>query len=351
MIFLYVLVLLLSFYVLAKVVDDYFVPSLDNLSEKLKMSHDAAGATLMAIGSSAPELFVALFAVFRPGNHEAIGIGNIVGSALFNLLIVTGFSTIVRDASVAKHSVLRDLFFYVVSVGLLLLIFDDKTVSLYEAVLLIFVYGLYIFAVIKWKKLFPEQDTGKYEEPNVYDTDEVPKKNFLSKVVAPVDYLINLFFKPLKHYFAVFIVSVAFIAGISRLLVESAVHIASLSGIPEAFIAVTILAAGTSVPDLVSSVIVSKKGRGGMAISNAVGSNIFDILVGLGLPFLIFILISGENMPVNTDAAEESVYYLASSTVMVLILFLIFRWKVGKLFGILLTAMYVAYLIRLILFV
>ena len=139
MIFLYVLVLLLSFYVLAKVVDDYFVPSLDNLSEKLKMSHDAAGATLMAIGSSAPELFVALFAVFRPGNHEAIGIGNIVGSALFNLLIVTGFSTIVRDASVAKHSVLRDLFFYVVSVGLLLLIFDDKTVSLYEAVLLIFV--------------------------------------------------------------------------------------------------------------------------------------------------------------------------------------------------------------------
>ena len=64
MLIVYILILLVSFYVLAKVVDDYFVESLDKVAGKLKMSHDAAGATLMAVGSSAPELFVAIFAVF-----------------------------------------------------------------------------------------------------------------------------------------------------------------------------------------------------------------------------------------------------------------------------------------------
>ena len=86
MLVVYILILLISFYILAKVVDDYFVESLDNIAERLRMSHDAAGATLMAVGSSAPELFVALFAVLRPdGNHEVIGVANIVGSGLLNI--------------------------------------------------------------------------------------------------------------------------------------------------------------------------------------------------------------------------------------------------------------------------
>ena len=120
-IFLYILLLFISFYVLAKVVDDYFVESLDKIAERLKLSSDAAGATLMAVGSSAPELFVALFAVFRPGDHAAIGVGNIVGSALFNILAITGAAAIVRKAVIAWQSVVRDLFFYAIAILLLLL--------------------------------------------------------------------------------------------------------------------------------------------------------------------------------------------------------------------------------------
>lgn len=78
-----IVLLLISFYLLAVVCDRYFVDSLDRIAKQLKMNSDMAGATFMAIGSSAPELFVSLIALFKPGN-EALGAGTIVGSALFN---------------------------------------------------------------------------------------------------------------------------------------------------------------------------------------------------------------------------------------------------------------------------
>ncbi len=349
MIFLYIFILLLSFYVLAKVVDDYFVASLDKLAEKLKMSHDAAGATLMAIGSSAPELFVALFAVFRPGNHEAIGIGNIVGSALFNLLAIIGASAIVRKAVIAKQSVLRDLFFYAVSVILLLVVFIDGKVSLPEALLFIAVYLVYVFIVVKWRKWFKYNDPD--DEAEIPEEKEISEKTLFRKIVSPIDYVISLVFPPLKYYFPIFIISIILIAGISWVLVESAVHIAVLSGIPETVIALTILAAGTSVPDLISSLIVSKQGRGGMAISNAVGSNIFDILIGLGLPFLLIIFFSKGTISIHTENIKESVYFLLASILIVLLFFTANKWKVGKSFGIMLIVLYLAYIVRVVSFI
>ena len=201
MLVLYLLILLLSFYVLAKVVDDYFVESLDRIAEKLKMSNDAAGATLMAIGSSAPELFVALFAVFRPGDHEGIGIGNIVGSALFNLLAIIGASAIVRKAVIAKQAVLRDLFFYAVAVVLLLVTLIDGKVTYTEAGLMISVYFIYVLTVVKWQKIF------KYKDPDdeaKFSNNKTAseKKTLFKKITAPIDYLINLLFPPLKYNFA-----------------------------------------------------------------------------------------------------------------------------------------------------
>ena len=343
MLIVYIIILLLAFYVLAKIVDDYFVAALDEIAVKLKMSHDAAGATLMAIGSSAPELFVALFAVLRPGNHEAIGIGNIVGSALFNLLAIIGVSAIVRKAVIAKQAVLRDLFFYSIAIILLLITLIDGKITYPEAGLLLGVYVVYVFTVIKWRKIFKYHDPDDEAEPEI----KTKKKNksFLRKALAPIDYVINLFFPPLKYHIPVFFISIIFIAGISWILVESAVQIARIAEISETIIALTILAAGTSVPDLISSLIVSKQGRGGMAISNAVGSNIFDILVGLGLPFLLIIIISGETVGINAGNIEESVWFLLASILIVLFFFIINRWKVGKIFGSFLIFLYAAYLV------
>ncbi len=344
MLIIHILILLVSFYVLAKVVDDYFVDSLDHIADKLRMSHDAAGATLMAVGSSAPELFVAIFAVIRPdGGHELIGIGNIVGSALFNILVITGAAAIVRKAFIAWQGVIRDLVFYALSVILLLLTFADGKVSYTEAGLLIAVYVIYVIVVVFWRKMFKYVDPD--EKITIKETDENKKLKLYEKIMSPIDFILKKIFPPAKYNLAVFFMSIAIIAGISWLLVESAIYIANELQISEAIIAVTVLAVGTSIPDLLSSVIVSKQGRGGMAVSNAVGSNIFDILIGLGLPFMILILITGGNIDIEIGNIQQSVYFLLASVFILFFLFLINKWKVGKIFGSFLIVIYLAYVV------
>lgn len=337
----FLLALLLSFYLLARIVDEYFVEALDKIANRLKMSSDAAGATLMAVGSSAPELFVAVFAVFRPGDHTAIGVGNIVGSALFNILAITGAAALVRKSVIAWQPVVRDLFFYAVAILMLLWVFHDGEVGLIDAIMFIAVYIIYVIAVVYWRRII------KYNDPNeeiIEEEEKEEKKNgIISKITRPIDYVVNLIFPSPKHYFIIFIISIVFIAGLSWVLVESAVEIAAILNIPEAIIAVTILAAGTSVPDLMSSVIVSKQGRGGMAISNAVGSNIFDILIGLGLPFMLIILLSGESVNLEVKGIENSVIFLFASVIVLFALFVINKWEAGKKMGGFLILLYLGY--------
>ena len=120
--------------------------------------------------------------------------------------------------------------------------------------------------------------------------------------------------------------------------------LAHFLNIPEAIIALTVLAVGTSIPDLFSSAIVARQGRGDMAVSNAIGSNIFDILVGLGLPFLIVMLVSGNRISADGDLITSSIILFAS-VIFLFFMLLISKWKVGKISGVLLMAMYIFYLV------
>ena len=128
-------------------------------------------------------------------------------------------------------------------------------------------------------------------------------------------------------------------------MVEVAVLTAFILNIPEEIIALTVLAVGTSIPDLLSSVIVARQGRGDMAVSNAIGSNIFDILVGLGLPFLIAMSISGGTITAGGNMKISSIVLFVSVLLLVIIL-LISRWRIGKTAGFILLALYVFYVIR-----
>ncbi|OQY00379.1 MAG: hypothetical protein B6I20_08735 [Bacteroidetes bacterium 4572_117] len=342
MLIVFFIILLLTFYLLAKIVDDYFVDSLDKIASDLKMSSDAAGATLMAIGSSAPELFVALFAVFRPGDHAAIGVGNIVGSALFNILAIIGAAAVIKKALIAWQSVIRDLVFYAISVSLLIFLFNSEKVELIDAVLLLGIYFIYVIVVIYWRRMFNYVDPNEVKQ-EVEQEKEKPK--FLKTITHPIDFVIDKFFPDPKRYYATFFISIFIIAALSWVLVESAINIARILDISEAIIAVTILAAGTSVPDLLSSIGVSKQGRGGMAISNAIGSNIFDILIGLGLPFLLIILINGAPIEIHVANLNTTAWFLLSSIVLMFILFIINKWVVGKKMGWFLILLYLAYIV------
>ena len=339
-----ILGLLLSFVVLAKVCDVFFIDSLDLIAKKWKMSSDAAGATLMAVGSSAPELFVALFAVIPKKDHEtgllidnaALGVGNIVGSAIFNILVITGAVGLVKKSKLAWRPIIRDLAFYAISIALLIGVFYFRDYFGYlETITFLAFYTIYVIVVIRWRKMFPPskleielEKAGNAEK----EPDAKKELKWWQKFTK-------------KHYYIVFLLSILVIAGASWVLVETAVHLAEHFHIPPAIVGLTVLAVGTSVPDLISSIIVAKKNRGGMAISNGVGSNIFDILVGLGLPFLVMILISGRKVVAEAGNLLTSSIILFGTVVIVLLTFMLSKWKIGKFIGAFFILLYLAYVV------
>ncbi|MCB0494821.1 MAG: calcium/sodium antiporter [Cyclobacteriaceae bacterium] len=336
----YLLALIISFYLLAEVSDRYFVVSLDKLSHRLNMTHDMAGATFMAIGSSAPELFVSIIALVRPGGHEDIGIGTIVGSALFNLLVIVGAAAVVKNSKIAWQPVVRDLLFYALSIlGLYYVLFNGK-VQTWEGVLLVVMYGIYIYAVVKWKKWFNFKQLD--EDP---EEEEDEEKTGWKAMFKPFDWILSKFFPSSEHYMLSFGISIGLIAVLCWVLVESAIGVSRILDIPEVVIALTVLAVGTSVPDMISSVIVARQGRAGMAVSNAVGSNIFDIFIGLGLPWLLKTLISGKALEFNIVGLNISVGLLFGSVLLILFFLMWKKWRLTPSLGIFLILLYILYVI------
>lgn len=337
----YIIALVISFYLLAEVSDRYFVISLDKISHKLNMSHDMAGATLMAVGSSAPELFVSLIAIFRPGDHADIGIGTIVGSALFNLLVIVGAAAMVKNTILAWQPVVRDLLFYALAIAGLYYVLNNGTLSLQEAIMLISLYVVYVYSVVNWRKWFKYQ--GFDEDPEEEEDDE--ESTGWKVVFKPFDWLLARSFPPTEHYWAVFFISILFIGVLCWVLVESAIGISHILNIPEVVIALTVLAVGTSVPDMISSVIVARQGRAGMAVSNAIGSNIFDIFIGLGFPWLLKILLVDSDLVFDIEGLDISVGLLFASVLFIWLALVFKKWRLTQGLGFVLIMLYVLYVI------
>jgi Ca2+/Na+ antiporter len=151
------------------------------------------------------------------------------------------------------------------------------------------------------------------------------------------------------HYSAVFTISIMYIAVLSWFLVELSVVLAHELQVSEAIIALTVLAIGTSVPDMMASLIVSRKGKGGMAVSNAIGSNTFDILIGLGLPWSIYILWNDQPVTVATHDLLVSILLLGGSVVLLALIFAVRQFTIGWKAGTLLVFIYGVYLLYAIL--
>ena len=145
--------ILVSVYVLSVITEGFFIISLDQISRRLKLSDEVAGASLMAMGSSAPELAIALIALFSGGGaHSDVGIGTIVGSAVFNILVITGVSAVVAGGlHIHPFAVRRDTLYYLLSIGYLAFIFVDGEVVLWEAILGLAAYVVYVLLLIFYK--------------------------------------------------------------------------------------------------------------------------------------------------------------------------------------------------------
>jgi len=344
------LVLLVVFYALHKVTDRYFVRSLEMISARLKLTSDIAGATLMAMGSSAPELFTSLLALVKGAEFGNLGAGTIVGSAIFNILVIVGASAMFKTAVLSWQPVIRDMVFYIFSIMLLYWAFADGEVTMAEGVVFVLFYLGYLALLPVWRRIFPYADQPGIGAAEIAAEEARLHRKFrpITRWMAPVDRVFDAIMPDLERhpgqYWNVFALSILAISGLSWVLVEAGVVLARALSVPDAVIGLTVLAVGTSVPDLLSSVIVARQGKGDMAVSNAVGSNIFDILVGLGLVWIVMIGFYGQNIRIGTENLEGSVFLLLATCAALLMLLVVRRWRIGRRAGVVLILMYGVYL-------
>jgi len=345
------------FWGLAIVCDDYFVASLEEISEALSLSPDVAGATFMAAGSSAPELFTSLMGVFAVKND--VGVGTIVGSAVFNLCCIIG-GTALFTPGVLKidwKPITRDTFFYAISIAAMIYVLQDGSVTTMEAASLIAFYFVYVLfmafnqGIMAWMDNCTGATAQKLDNNTEYDgkdgEEEDEEEGVISAAVsAPMSVLFKVSIPDCtepetKHlYIVTFLSSVMWIGILSYFMVAWASKLGCMLNIHPAVMGCTLLAAGTSVPDAIGSLLVAKQGQGDMAVSNAIGSNVFDILLGLGLPWMLNGLIYNVSLSVDAENLVPLSFILVGSLIGVYMSSLLCGFYLSKPLGLFFFSLY-----------
>ncbi|KAJ9582403.1 hypothetical protein L9F63_003256, partial [Diploptera punctata] len=424
---LHVIASLYLFVALAVVCDKYFVPAVERICQALNMSNDVAGATFMAAATSAPELFVNVIGTFI--TEGDIGVGTIVGSAVFNILAVAACCGIGAGIVVPLDwwPLTRDCLAYGVTVSLMICIIHDERVEWYEALTLVLLYIVYT-GVMYWDKSIQrcargklnegserkssvdpnnveaadehtpvqlennedaatqQQQNGSIKGPTVLlmeiqqtDTPTEEDSNSASGILSPSSLFhwptgqqwwrqlawllvwpIHLVFlitipdceKPrFKRWFPLtFLMCIVWIGSLSYVVAWMITIIGDTLKIPDSVMGITFLAAGTSVPEAVSSVIVAKQGHGSMGISNSIGSNTFDILLCLGLPWLIkaslLPTIEGQHfVGINSRGLEYSAISLLSTLLLLYATFSCNKFQLDRKVGQACLLMYMMFLV------
>lgn len=228
---------------------DFFVDGASSVAKLLKVPSVIIGLTIVAMGTSAPEAAVSISAGIA-GSSD-IALSNVIGSNIFNLLIVVGVSAIICPMVTEKVIMRRDIWWSLGAAVAVLIMMLNLKISRIEGILLLCGMAAYIGVLVA--DALKKRDTG----------DEVKAMS------------------PLKSALCIIGGLAAIIVG-GDLVVDSACDIAAAFGMSEALIGLTIVAAGTSLPELVTSIVAAKKGDSGLALGNVVGSNIFNILFILG---------------------------------------------------------------------
>lgn len=238
------------------------VSGASSLAKRMGVSPLVIGLTIVSIGTSAPELVVSVKAALN--GQSALSIGNVLGSNFFNIGLILGLSALIYPLAVKRQLLKLDVPVMVFSTFLFLLFFIDSKISRVEAFIFILLFVAYTgYLLISSRKKSPEGG----------GTDESGEEIRLSRHWALDILFIGLGLAGLVYG--------------SDLLVENAVIIATKLGMSEALIGLTIVAAGTSMPELATSVVAAIRKRADIAIGNVVGSNIFNIFFILGVAGLI----------------------------------------------------------------
>ena len=321
MIFVSLIKLVIGFLLLVKGAD-YFVEGASSIAKKLRIPTFVIGLTIVAFGTSAPELAVSISAAFKGSND--IAIGNVVGSNIFNTLVVLGASAAITPIAVEKGIIKKDyplsifaaILLGVLSLDMILFKAPAMTISRVDGIILLVAFAFFMYTTVKAGLKQRAAANPEHEEA-----------------------LANMYMPAWKSIL-ILVVGLAGIVIGGDLSVEGAKEIARAFGLSEALIGLTIVAFGTSLPELVTSIIAARKGESDIAVGNVIGSNIFNIFFILG--------VSATILPMNVSST-----YLYDIAVLVAVMVLSYipiakTKKVSRGMGVTMVAAYLAYTVYLI---
>ena len=305
------LLLVLGFVFLVKG-SDWFVDGAAGIATKFGIPQLIVGLTIVAMGTSAPEAAVSITAAMN-GSAD-ITIGNIVGSNILNVLIILGLSAVVFPLTVDKDTIKFDIPVTIFATLLLIFLGKDGNVTRIDGIILLVVFVTYLLILIRKAKKSQAQNTEVVSEENA---DEKPKSMIMLLVMIRGGLAMVIFG--------------------SRFVVISASFIARQFGLSERFIGLTIVALGTSLPELFTSVVAASKKNCDIAIGNIIGSNLFNILFVVGLSSLI--------IPVPFASAFRIDSLIALVSVVALLLFCLPKKRLSRFAGAIFLISYVAYFV------
>lgn len=290
-----------------------------SISKKAGIPPIVIGLTIVAFGTSAPELIVNIFSALE-GTTD-IAIGNVIGSNIANILLVLGISALIVELKVQKSTSWKEIPFAILAVLIIFIMANDKILDKASANIITMTDGL---ALIGFFAIF------------LYYTIELARKG-----MAPGEETkIQTYSYPMSTLLTVGGLTFLFFGG--KLLVNQAVILAELAGLSEIFIGLTIVAVGTSLPEMATSILAAKRGHADIAIGNIVGSNIFNIFWILGITTVI------KPLPVSASANIDIFVCLIATLILFLAMFIGKKHKLERWQGAVLVLSYVAYIVYLI---
>ena len=306
---------------------DLLVDSSVAIAQRAKVSNFIIGLTIVGMGTSAPELFVSISSALS--GHGDIAMGNVSGSNIANIFLILGVSATILPFTIEREISRRDIPFGIFAAVLLLLLANDSlipgiaenTLSRIDSVFMLVVFFAYMCYVVVLKGRNPQQA--------VAEADEAAKSRLTG-----------------KHPLLLWGIALASLAGLlygGNLFLDSAKNLARTWGLSEAVISITIVAVGTSLPELITAITAALKKNPELALGNVIGSNVFNILLILGL--------SGTICPMtfNTVSLVDYAVMLVAAIMTYLIIFTFGKHRFDRIEGIIFLMCYIGYTAYLLL--
>ncbi|MBQ2045271.1 MAG: calcium/sodium antiporter [Bacteroidaceae bacterium] len=287
---------------------DKFTDGACGVARRWNVSELVIGLTIVAMGTSLPELIVSLLSSIRGSGDMSVG--NIVGSNIFNTLVIIGASAMAMKIAVSRVTLYRDVSLSFGVAVVLFLMGRDGELTRLEGALLLGVFACFLY--------------------NLFAAERKNKKNQTEAPEQPKD------IEPVWKLLLFLVIGVASLVGGGQLLVNNAAELARSWGVSESVIGLTILAGGTSLPELATSVVAARKGSNDLALGNALGSNIFNITLVLGLCNVI------SPMHIPLISTTDWAFLIGSNVVLAVCAFT--RMRLCRLEGFVLLLCYAAYL-------